>query len=186
VGIITVPSGRPGSGIGVGVAVGVGVGVAVGVGVGVAVGVGVGVAVGGVYNMALQKPGVGSNYALTTGDKNGDILYGEKTYKVTLPANVPAKDFWSMVAYDPQTRSELQVPGRSLYPSKNNKRDKLVYNEDGSVTLYFGPQASKGKPKANWTETTPGKAWFAMLRLYGPLQPWFDKTWKPGDFELVE
>ncbi len=136
--------------------------------------------------MALQIPGVGSNYALTSGDKNGDILYGEKTYEVTLPANPPAKDFWSMVAYDPQTRSELQVPGGSLYPSKNNKRDKLVYNEDGSVTLYFGPKAPEGKPKANWTETTPGKAWFAMLRLYGPLQPWFDKAWAPSDFELVK
>ncbi|NRB41728.1 MAG: DUF1254 domain-containing protein [Pseudomonadales bacterium] len=136
--------------------------------------------------MALQIPGVGSNYAITTGDKNGDILYGEKTYKVRLPANAPAKDFWSMVAYDPQTRSELQVPGGSRYPSKNNKRDKLVYNKDGSVDLYFGPKAPKGKPLANWTQTTPGKAWFAMLRLYGPLQPWFDKTWAPSDFELIK
>ncbi|MBL4797599.1 MAG: DUF1254 domain-containing protein [Oleispira sp.] len=136
--------------------------------------------------MALQIPGIGSNYALTTGDKNGDILYGEKTYKVTLPADAPAKDFWSMVAYDPQTRSELQVPGGSLYPSKNNKRDQLIYNKDGSVTLYFGPKPPQGTPKANWTETTPNKAWFAMLRLYGPLQPWFDKTWQPSDFELVK
>lgn len=136
--------------------------------------------------MALQIPGVGSNYALTTSDSNGDILYGEKTYRVTLPANPPAKDFWSIVAYDPQTRSELQVPGGSLYPSKNNKRDELVYNEDDSVTLYFGPQVPKGKPEANWTETTPGKAWFAMLRLYGPLQPWFDKVWAPSDLELID
>jgi hypothetical protein len=136
--------------------------------------------------MALQIPGVGSNYALSTGDKNGDILYGEKTYEVTLPPNPPAQDFWSMVVYDPQTRSELQVPGGSLYPSKNNERDELVYNEDGSVTLYFGPQVPEGKPEANWTETTPGKAWFAVLRLYGPLQPWFDKVWAPSDFELVE
>ena len=136
--------------------------------------------------MALQIPGIGSNYAMTTADNKGDILYGEKTYQVTLPANAPAKDFWSMVAYDPQTRSELQVPGGSKYPSKNNKRDALVYNKDGSVTLYFGPKAPKGKPVANWTETTPNKAWFAMLRLYGPLQPWFDKTWAPSDFQLID
>ncbi|MDX2319301.1 MAG: DUF1254 domain-containing protein [Moritella sp.] len=135
--------------------------------------------------MALQIPGVGSNYAMTTGDNNGDILYGKKNYKVTLPADAPAKDFWSMVAYDPQTRSELQVPNGSLFPSKNNKRDELIYNKDGSVTLYFGPDAPKGL-EVNWTETTPGKAWFAMLRLYGPLQPWFDKTWQPSDFELIK
>lgn len=135
--------------------------------------------------MALQIPGVGSNYAITTADKMGNILYGEKNYKITLPANVPAKDFWSIVAYDPQTRSELQVPGGAKFPSKNNIRDALVYNEDGSVTLYFGPQAPLGKPIANWTQTTPHKAWFAALRLYGPLQPWFDKSWAPSDFELM-
>jgi len=32
----------------------------------------------------------------------------------------------------------------------------------------------------------PGKSYHVLLRLYGPLQPWFDKTWKPGDFELVK
>lgn len=133
--------------------------------------------------MALEIPGVGSNYAFVTTDKTGDILYGEKNYKVNIPANVPAKDFWSVVVYDPQTRSELQTD--DPYPSKNNKRDKLIYNKDGSVDLYFGPKAPKGK-EANWTQTKPGKAWFVILRLYGPLEPWFNKTWQPSDFELVE
>ena len=133
--------------------------------------------------MALQIPGVGSNYAFATSDKNGDILYGEKNYKVTIPADVPAKDFWSMVVYDPQTRSELQTD--QPYPSKNNKRDKLIYNKDGSVDLYFGPTAPKGK-EANWTQTKPGKAWFVLFRLYGPLEPWFEKTWQLQDFELIK
>ncbi|PCI51646.1 MAG: hypothetical protein COB45_14300 [Gammaproteobacteria bacterium] len=136
--------------------------------------------------MALEIPGIGSNYAVSTADKNGDILYGHKNYKVNIPANVPAKDFWSVVVYDPQTRSELQVPGGSVYPSKNNKIDKLVYNKDGSVDLYFGPSLPKNSPKANWTETVPNKAWFVLLRLYGPLQPWFDKVWAPSDFELID
>jgi len=136
--------------------------------------------------MALEIPGVGSNYAFATADKEGKIMHGEKSYKVTLPANVPAKDFWSIVVYDPQTRSELQVPGGSIYPSKNNKRDKLVYNKDGSVTLYFGPKVPKGAPESNWTQTVPNKAWFVLLRLYGPLQPWFDKTWSPSDFEEIK
>jgi len=136
--------------------------------------------------MALEIPGVGSNYAFSTADKEGNILKGENSYKVTIPANVPAKDFWSVVVYDPQTRSELQVPGGSIYPSKNNKRDKLVYNKDGSVTLYYGPKLPQNAPKANWTQTVPDKAWFVLLRLYGPLQPWFDKTWSPSDFELLK
>ena len=133
--------------------------------------------------MTLEIPGVGSNYAAATSDKNGDILYGEKNYKLNIPANVPAKDFWSVVVYDPQTRSMLQTD--QLYPSKNGKRDKLIVNKDGSIDLYFGPKAPKGK-EANWTQTKPGKAWFVLFRLYGPLEAWFDKTWQPGDFELVK
>ncbi len=58
-------------------------------------------------------------------------------------------------------------------------------NEDGSYTIWFGPEAPAGK-ESNWVQTMPGKSWSSLLRLYGPLQPWFDKTWKPGDFELVK
>jgi hypothetical protein len=60
----------------------------------------------------------------------------------------------------------------------------LIYNDDGSVDLYFGPNPPKGWEK-NWTQTVSGKGWFAILRLYGPLETWFDKSWRPGDFELV-
>ena len=135
--------------------------------------------------MALEIPGVGSNYAFATEDGSGAFLDGSKRYKVNIPADAPAKDFWSFVVYDPQTRSELQIPGGTDYPSKNNERDELVYNKDGSVDLYFGPTAPEGALIANWTETVPNKAWFALLRLYGPLQPWFDRTWKPSDLELI-
>ena len=132
--------------------------------------------------MVLEIPGVGSNYAQAARDKNGNYLDGSKTYKLNMPANVPAKDFWSIVLYDPQTRSMLQTS--QAFPSINNKIDKLDYNKDGSVDLYFGPRAPKGK-KANWIQTVPGKGWFTLLRLYGPLESWFDRSWKPGDFELV-
>ena len=132
--------------------------------------------------MALKMVGVGSQYACASKDKDGNYLDGGKNYKLNIPANPPAKDFWSLVVYDPQTRSELQTG--QPYPSKNDKRDDLIYNEDGSVDLYFGPNAPKGLEK-NWTQTVSGKGWFAILRLYGPLEPWFDKTWKPGEFELI-
>jgi hypothetical protein len=131
--------------------------------------------------MALKMVGKGSQYALCDKDKDGNFLDGNKIFKLNIPANVPAKDFWSVVIYDPQTRSELQT-GQS-FPSKNNKRDNLTVNSDGSVDLYFGPEAPEGR-EDNWIQTVPGKAWFAVLRLYGPLEPWFDKTWRPGEFEL--
>ena len=96
--------------------------------------------------------------------------------------NTPAKDFWSVIVYDPQRRSELQTD--QTFPSVNNKKTPLVYNDDGSVDLYYGPEAPVGK-ESNWTQTVPGKGWFVLIRLYGPLKPWFDRRWQPGDFERV-
>lgn len=132
--------------------------------------------------MVLKIPGVGSQYAYTEQDKDGNYLDGAKNYRLRIPPDVPAKDFWSVVLYDPQTRSELQTS--QPFPSKNNKRDTLVANADGSMDLYFGPTAPAGKEK-NWIQTVPRKGWYTLLRLYGPLGPWFDKTWRPGEIELV-
>jgi hypothetical protein len=133
--------------------------------------------------MVLKIPGVGSQYAYTEQDANGNFLNGGKTYRLHIPANVPAKDFWSVVVYDPQTRSELQTA--QPFPSKNNKRNPLVANADGSVDIYFAPKAPAGK-EANWIQTVAGKGWYTILRLYGPLPPWFDKTWRPGEIEPLK
>lgn len=132
--------------------------------------------------MAARIPGRGSQYAMSYADKAGTPFDGAKTYRVHIPKDVPAQDFWSVVLYDPQTRSELQTS--QPFPSKNNRRDKLAVNADGSVDLYFGPKPPAGK-EANWIATVPKKGWFAILRLYGPLEPWFDKTWRPGEIELA-
>jgi hypothetical protein len=133
--------------------------------------------------MMAKMVGRGSQYAVTFADAAGEPFDGSKNYQLHVPANVPAKDFWSVVLYDPQTRSELQTS--QPYPSKNNKRDKLITNADGSVDLYFAPKPPAGK-EANWIATVPKKGWFAIFRLYGPLEPWFDKTWRPGEIELVK
>jgi hypothetical protein len=133
--------------------------------------------------MVLKLIGKGSQYTYSNRDKNGNYLHGDKRYKLHIPANVPARDFWSVVVYDPQTRSELQTGQK--FPSKNNKKAGMVENRDGSVDLYFGPDAPEGR-EGNWIQTVPGKGWFAILRLYGPLDDWFDKKWQPGDFELLD
>jgi hypothetical protein len=132
--------------------------------------------------MVLKMVGKGSQYAFAAVDTNGLYLDGGKTYRLRIPADVPAQDFWSVVVNDPQTRSMLQTG--QPFPSKNSKRDALAQNADGSVDLYFGPAAPDGD-EANWIETVPGKGWFAVLRLYGPLEPWFDKTWRPGEVEAI-
>ena len=132
--------------------------------------------------MALQMVGIGSQYAVAAVDSNGKPLDGSKTYKIHLPPNIPAKDFWSFVVYDNQTRSMLQTDQQ--FPSVGSLKKGIVTNPDTSVDVWFGPVAPAGH-EANWVQTIPGEGWNVILRLYGPLQPWFDKTWKPGEFELV-
>ena len=133
--------------------------------------------------MAMKMVGVGSQYAAAFVDSQGKPLDGSKTYKIHLPPNIPAKDFWSFVVYDNQTRSMLQTDEQ--FPSIGSEDKTVVVNPDTSVDVYFGPTAPAGH-ETNWVQTVPGKGWNVLLRLYGPLQPWFDKTWKPGEFELVQ
>jgi len=133
--------------------------------------------------MAMKMVGVGSQYAAATTDSQGHPLDGSKTYKIHLPPNIPAQNFWSFVVYDNQTRSMLQTDQQ--FPSISSQRKGVVINADSSVDVWFGPTAPKGH-ESNWVQTVPGKSWNVLLRLYGPGQSWFDKTWKPGDFELVK
>jgi hypothetical protein len=115
-------------------------------------------------------------------DASGRYLDGGKSYTLRLPPNVPAKAFWSLIVYDPQTRSMLQTD--HPFPSVSSQTEGLAISSDGSVDIHFGPSAPLGKA-SNWIETVPGKGWCCCLRLYSPLEPWFDKSWRPGEIELV-
>lgn len=122
-------------------------------------------------------------HVLCATDANGKYLDGGRTYRLTLPAGIPAGRLWSLVVYDPQTRSMLQTP-RTARPSASSEDGEAVPNEDGSKTLYFGPTPPAGRER-NWIQTVPGKGWFVMLRLYRPLGAWLDGTWRPGEIEPV-
>lgn len=133
--------------------------------------------------MALKRVGIGSQYAVATKDKDGRPFDGNKTYKLHLPPNIPAKDFWSIVMYDNETRSMLQTDQQ--FPSIGSNTKDIVINADSSVDVWFGPTAPKGHEN-NWVQTVPGKGWNVVLRLYAPLEPWFDKTWRPSEIEPIE
>jgi hypothetical protein len=133
--------------------------------------------------MEVKVVGTGSQYVYTDRDSKGRYLDGGMTYKITVPPKVPIKDFWSFMVYDSQSRSMLQTDKQ--FPGIDSMSEGLEHNDDGSITVYFGPQAPVGK-ESNWVQTLPGKSFNVMYRMYGPLEPWFDKSWKLGDFELVK
>lgn len=132
--------------------------------------------------MAAKMVGVGSQYLACYRDSEDNYLMGDHVYQLTLPANIPAKNFWSVTVYHPDTRSLLQngqkKPSISTY-------DNPDVNEDGTTTIWFAPKAPEGKEK-NWVKTIPGEGWEILLRLYGPLEPFFDQTWKPNDIVKVK
>ena len=85
--------------------------------------------------------------------------------------------------YDTQTRSMLQTD--QPFPSIGSQKKGVAINPDTSVDVYFGPKRRQAR-RATGCRPWPGKGWTVILRLYGPLQPFFDKTWRPGEIEEVQ
>ena len=140
-------------------------------------------AIGTAKSMVVAVPGQGSQYIGFYRDSEGAWLSGENTYRIRLPKDVPANMFWSLTAYDNETRSLIQNDlGRPLVGSVHGAKA----NKDGSYDVYFGPELPTDVPEENWVQTKPGMGWFVYLRLYGPEQSYFDKTWIPGDAETVK
>jgi hypothetical protein len=133
--------------------------------------------------MALTRAGKGSDYGIAYVDSKKQPFDGSKAYKLHIPANPPAKDFWAVTLYDNQTRSQLQT--NQPFPTVGSQTEGFKKNADGSYDIYFAPEAPKGFEN-NWLQTIPGKGWFVALRMYGPLEPWIEKIWRPGEIELVK
>jgi hypothetical protein len=136
--------------------------------------------------MCMRLENIGSQYLENFRDSQNNPFDGSKTYKITLPPNIPAARFWSFTVYDNQSRSMLDTPQR--YPragSQSYPSPAAEPNADGSTTIYFAPAQPAGIKRGNWIQTDPKKGWWTILRLYSPLKSFFDKTWRPSEIELV-
>jgi len=133
--------------------------------------------------MAVSVPGAGSDYAIAYRDAGKQPFDGSKTYRLHLPPNVPVNDFWAVTLYDTQTRSQLQTSQK--FPTVGSQTNGFEKNPDGSFDVYFAPKPPAGK-EGNWLATVPGKSWFTILRMYGPLEPWIKQTWRPSEIELMK
>jgi hypothetical protein len=136
--------------------------------------------------MCMRLTGVGSQYVVAFRDSEGNPLDGAKSYRVNLPPDIPAARFWSLTLYDNQTRSMLQTPQR--YPragSQSYPSPAATADDDGSTTIAFCPDQPADTPDGNWIQTDPDKGFFVILRCYSPLQPYFDKSWRPSEIELI-
>jgi hypothetical protein len=131
--------------------------------------------------MLSQTPGRGAKYMIAFVDSRGANLTGGSSYRIRLPRDIPAANFWSVTLYESENGSGLA--NGQPFPSLGS-RDAPAQNADGSTDLYLGPRAPAGK-QGNWLATVPGKGYFAVLRLYGPTAAAIDKSWKPGDIEQV-
>ena len=131
----------------------------------------------------LSVVGAGSKYSAAFRDADGQWLQGARSYRLRVPPDVPVKDFWSVTVYDAVTRSmidnEQGVTGRDSYQAT------LATNDDGSLDLYFGPSPPESR-EDNWVQTNPGVGFFLYFRWYGPLPPYFDKTWRLPDVERLD
>ncbi len=136
--------------------------------------------------MCMRLTGVGSQYVIAFRDSEKDLLDGARSYRVTLPPDIPEARFWSFTLYDNETRSMLQTPqrfpraGSQTYPTPAAQAEA-----DGSTVVVFAPERPDEIHEGNWIQTAPGKGYFVVLRLYSPLQSFFDKSWRLSEIEPI-
>jgi hypothetical protein len=129
----------------------------------------------------VKHLGTGQFYLVAIRDKEGEPLDGGNSYRLSVPADAPVSLYWSATVYDRDTHGLIRD---QKWSSRGSNSQGLQVNADGSVDIFFGPDAPAGKD-SNWVPTTAGRGWETIFRFYGPQQPLFDKTWVLPDIEKV-
>lgn len=138
------------------------------------------------FHWAVWAPkylGEATFYTIAQFDKDGKNLDSNKTYKLTVPAKVPAGQFWSATVYSMDTFAFYDDVHTVAI---NSLQEDLLANEDGSTDVYFGPSLPKAANKGNWVPTRAGNDFFVLFRWYGPQPELFNGKWSMGDLEKQE
>lgn len=131
--------------------------------------------------IGIKRLGSGQFYLISIRDKDGQSFEGGQSYRLTVPANPPVEQYWSVTAYDRQTHALIKNMSRA---SRSSQIPELQKNADGSVDIYFGPAAPAGK-ESNWVPTDPNRKFELMFRAYAPTKALFDHSWKLSDVERI-
>ncbi|SNX98376.1 Uncharacterized conserved protein [Geodermatophilus sabuli] len=121
--------------------------------------------------------GKGQFYLMTIADEDGKALDGANTYRLTVPADAPVTQYWSVTVYDRATHTLIRDAPRA---GCSSQAENLTVNDDGSTDIYFGPTAPAGSGP-NWVPTDPGGRFEALFRFYGPTSSLYDHTWRLPD-----
>jgi hypothetical protein len=120
-------------------------------------------------------------YLMTINDKGGAPFEGSASYRLSVPANAPVTQYWSVTVYDRATHAFIRNAKRV---GRSSQSPELQKNADGSADIFFGPTAPAGK-EGNWVPTDPKGRFEVLARFYGPQKALFDKTWKLSDIERI-
>lgn len=135
--------------------------------------------------MQTNTPGSGQVYLSTKRDSEGNVLKGGETYRMRVPANAPAEQFWAVTLYAEHSR--LFVVTAQKNANLDSRNESLKTNDDGSVDIYFGPNTTKvpADMQNNWIQTKSDEGWFPYFRLYAPKKEFFEETWAMGDIQRI-
>ena len=138
--------------------------------------------------MVLKLEGKGSKYLVTYRDSEDNFLSGSDSYRLNIPVNPPAERFWSVVAYDAETRSLIVNDERPRPGFSSVYTEFYTQNEDGSYDVYFGPDTNSVPEgyENHWIKTNEGDGWFVLFRFYSPTSEYYDKNWQLPMIEKIE
>jgi hypothetical protein len=131
--------------------------------------------------IGIKRLGAGQFYLISIKDRDGQSFDGGQTYRLTVPANPPVEQYWSVTAYDRQTHALIKNMPRA---SRSSQIAGMQKNIDGSVDVFFGPAAPADK-ESNWVPTDPARRFELMFRAYAPTKALFDHGWKLPDVEKL-